>query len=248
MQDPSPVADNETTEPPQVHTATADVTRSCAIGSVYVPDSPLAVESTTIAECPEEGIMKLDGLRWEIPVGVVPAPGDNQWAANSVDPATQNVVLHEVSGVFDVTLRFRGVVERQNFTISPFNGGTPYAGTDGGFVEVPAIPSGAGLVGNEYYLFTSNPTRIYALSGILVPAFACYAIDYTVTIPLAANTVVGLIALTRDNFSNRNLVSTGGSYAPALISGILNGGTTLPDSTPFPGQFIQMDVVSVTPQ
>ena len=257
--DPSPLVDNEVTTPPEFCSRTADVVRSCATGYLYVPHEPLVVVSTVVSHCENETIAALDGLRWEMPVlhncsfafgsicRVRPPDGFCNAAAvpdpnpHPCDPPNQVVTLRGDAGItYNVTLRFRGVVERQAL-------GVAFAGTNDCFVQLASYPGvPPANRGNVYYLTVTDPATnpptavVYGLNSIDGGSSAVYLIDYTVTIPINASAIVSLLSRSRDGLSNTN-------FGNLVVPGIVNKSTTEP-AVAFPGQFIQMDVVSVVAQ
>lgn len=168
----------------------------------------------------------LNGARWEMPVA-----GDS----SCEDPADQVLQLTGEAGKFyNVKLRFRGVVE-----FRWYEGGQLFPNTGGAFREDPVFPdsgvySDAGS--NEYYLLITAPDGTetkYALNGSTVTngpqRRVMGIIDYTVQISVEGTSTATLIARSIDNLAGQN---------PGLAIPEID-----PDGT-FPGQFIQMDVVS----
>lgn len=144
--------------------------------------------------------------------------------------------------LYTAQLRFRGVVEKCRYNQAPVEG------TDGCLIpdatRNPAVDYG----GNEYYLIISNPYKKYALNGIQSTPAAVYAIDYTADFEIQGNATVTLQAKAIDGYENGNFdasrVSTiypSQNWETALV---------IPDIPPAPypyyGQFIQMDVGSVS--
>ncbi len=216
---------------------------------------------------------QLDGLRWEMPtVGLLLGGGDHGWCA---DPALQSKVLAGTPGqLYAVVLRFRGVVEMKEYTGTPdmtacagplvdypppYGFKTGYGAFVTGGIPDPAgwNPSGA----NEYSLVVSNPGQTYWLNGMVRASsdpssayqFAwrqlCVKLDYTVSVQMRGGATITLRAQAKDGMEVANntwvFYTTGGiPYHVFRITGIPDV-ADLPDSNP--GQFIQMDVVSVTP-
>jgi hypothetical protein len=168
----------------------------------------------------------LNGLRWELPC--IQGTEDPTVCAT---PAARSVAatMGGIPGVtYWVTLRFRGVVE-----ISQYVGGTPV----GEYWQIGGSPP-AGSTINVYGLTVSSPPEAYFLNRGISHRVVV-ALDYDETISIAAGAVVTLRANSRDSFELRNLDSSG---RPLVIDGVP------PAPAPFDGQFVQMDVVSITQQ
>jgi len=175
-----------------------------------------------------------------MPISVVGTPG---LYGGCVDPADQVIAMTGDAGtLFTAQLRFRGVVEKRRYLEAAV------AGTGGCLIpdahRDPAVDAG----GNEYYLIISNPYMKYALNGIASAPSAVYAIDYTATVQIQGNATVTLQARSLDAMENTNF------DAPEVPTTFpANNWTTalvVPDIDPAPypyyGQFIQMDVGTVS--
>jgi hypothetical protein len=164
----------------------------------------------------------LQGLRWEIPCG-----GDlSSVVCGVTDPAAQTATLTGATGTtYQVALRFRGVIEQKTYS-----GGT----VDGYFVTGGADNGDAY---NVYELAVSSPAQSYFLNAGSSGITNCWVIDYTKTIPIDAGATLTLTAASKDAQEIKNIDPNG---TPLVV----------PDVPPAPaaynGQFIQMDVVSVT--
>lgn len=208
---------------------------------VYVPpeaSTPAPVDAASDA-CSDCDAVKasLSGLRWEIPCKDAP-PGTGCAADN---PTPKTVTLAGAAGTtYDVTLRFRGVVEAQTYTAIA---ASPTAtGTNAPFFAPNATWTDNGH--NAYRLTISKPSFTGFLnhqpsaSPSALPAHS-FATDYTVTIPVEAGADVTLFATAADGAQYKNIdAETNGN--PIVV----------PDIPPAPnaydGQFVQMDVVSIT--
>lgn len=168
----------------------------------------------------------------------IPVLNDQVWsmpvsAGASMDPADIVIVFGgDSSKTYDVTLRFRGIVEW-----TAYSGGVQ----SGHFVTGGAPDSGTlslNLVRNRYSLEVSNPSQVYWLNAYTSgSSVGVFVIDYTVTIPIKGGATLTLKARAMDNASYDNslnlTVPVGGGDPPIVVS------------QPFPGQFIQVNVVSV---
>lgn len=208
---------------------------------VYTPPDA-AVEAAVDAgvdACSDCDALKasLDGLRWEIPCK--DNPGGTGCSADN--PAPKTVTLAGAAGTtYDVTLRFRGVVESQLYTDVA---STPIAtGTNASFFAPSATWTDNGH--NAYSLTISQPNFVAFLNhqsvtdASALPAH-CFAIDYSVTVPIEAGAQVTLFATAADGAEYRNLdAETDGK--PIVIADVP------PAPNAYDGQFVQMDVVAIS--
>jgi hypothetical protein len=167
----------------------------------------------------------LTGLRWEIPCG-----GDaSATVCTCTDPSPVVATLAGVSGTtYNVQLRFRGVIEQKTYT-----GGTADA-TDPSFYVGGADN---GDTYNVYKLEVTAPAQTYFLNNGTSGIEHSWALDYTKTIQMTAGATITLTAAAKDASQIKNLDATN---TPIVIPGIA------PAPAAYAGQFIQMDVVSVT--
>jgi hypothetical protein len=177
-------------------------------------DAPSGVDASVAAA--------LDGLRWELPC--TQGVADPTVCKTLPSASTSATMGGEPGTTYEVTLRFRGVVE-----ISLYEGGTA-----SGYWQVGGAPP-AGSTINVYGLVVSSPAQTYYVNQGISNRVAV-AIDYTETIPIDAGATVTLLADSRDAFELRNL---DGSGQPIVVPGVA------PAPLPFDGQFVQMDVVSI---
>ena len=167
----------------------------------------------------------LDGLRWELPC--TSDTGDPT-ACQTLPSASASATMGGVPGAtYDVTLRFRGIVE-----ISTFVGGSA-----NGYWQIGGGPPDGSTI-NVYGLDITAPTQTCFVNQgvshrVVVP------LDYTETVPVAAGATVTLHADSRDSYELRNL---DGSGQPLVVPGVP------PAPRAFDGQFVQMEVVSVARQ
>jgi hypothetical protein len=184
------------------------------------------VDPKLIAPPAENIAADLSGLQWRLPyMGTVTAtvctcPGTNFSSVTlSGDP----------NRIYLVTLRFRGIIEEKSYT-----GGTPVAGT---LCLVGGTP--AADVYNVYSLQVSYPAQTYYLNNGTSFIQRCFGIDYQVVIPMQGGCIVSLLANSIDGQEiTNNQDALGGN--PYSVPGISS------PAQPYNGQFLQMDVVSVT--
>jgi hypothetical protein len=186
----------------------------------------------------QDVVGSLEGLRWSLPC-TMPPSGNNCPATNSTPVMT--TVKGTLGVLYAVTLRFRGVVEQKTYSGVPDSGAGLAVGTNASFFVVGGTPGGDGY--NVYELSVLGPEAnvlpfiAYLNSGVsgLSP---CFPIDYTVTLPMAAGSTITLTTNTVDGQERANEDMNG---TPIVVPGIS------PYPSAYDGQFVQMDVVSVTP-
>lgn len=168
----------------------------------------------------------LHGLRWEMPC----KPGhQGPFCAAAVEkPVVTATLAGDRGRQYDVTLRFRGVVEWE-----------PYAG---GTSEAPWYVGGKpdNSINNIYQLGISEPAQVFYLNAPRANdnLGRVWSIDYQKTIRVRGGATVTLSADAQDG----NLVSNIDDQGKPLVIPEVP-----PSPAPFDGQFIQMDVVSVVP-
>ena len=168
----------------------------------------------------------LQGLRWEMPC----KPGhQGPFCDAAVDrPVVTATLAGDPARQYDVTLRFRGVVEWENYK----------GGTTEQHWHVGGQPNN-GLY-NIYQLGTSAPAQVFYLNS---PngnddGTRAFSIDYQKTIRVQGGATVTLSADAQDG---RLVSNTDDKGKPLVVPAVP------PAPAPFDGQFIQMDVVSVVP-
>jgi hypothetical protein len=194
----------------------------CPTGFVRVGDACLEVAAA------------LDGLRWELPCFSLD-PGFPQLIC--LTHATQRTftTLRGVPGrSYDVRVRVRGVIEtrayRNGLAVAPF------VVKDG---ESAARPIEADPW-NIYRLDVSDPPATYFLNAGQSGEYVCHPVDATFTFRASAGAVVTLFASSVD--SNRSQIrNVDDAGVPLVISGVP------PAPAAFDGQFLQVDVLAVTP-
>ncbi len=236
VDDPNPTVDIEE-YPPRWH-STQSYTATCPEGEAGGPltrtasytsfisqqdadDQALALAKADAEEFIICGAIPVDGSRWELPCKTVPTNHTGLCAC--VDPAdVPTTIGGSVETIYNVTLRFRGVME-----LCGYSGGT----NDGAFFQIGGTPDASGY--NVYALVVADPPQTYYLNRyhtfIGDGSPYVFAIDYQATVPVRGSTVITLQARSRDGvelFSDA-VVVTGIPAAPV-------------------GQFIQVDVISIT--
>lgn len=176
----------------------------------------------------------LGGLRWELPdTGVI-----DSLSCNCVLFQTSTVLEGDPSHTYQITFRFRGVVELTNYA-----GGT----NDGAFLQIggthPATPPAGNNLRNEYKLIIGNPQATYFLNRMAnvngdvgaTDPFHPVVIDYTATIPIQGGSLVTLIADPIDGAERLNKDANGN---PWIVPGVP------PYPAAYDGQFCQLDIVA----
>jgi hypothetical protein len=135
-----------------------------------------------------------------------------------------------------LTMRARGIIET-----TPYDGGTPYGGGTGGgaadFVHVGGTNPSAGY--NTYSLTASGMgPAFYLNAGEQHSTLYCDAVDYTFELAVSGRADITLQAVANDSATEKNRDKDGNPIpSPPGVE---------PSNGPFNGQFLQLDVVSVT--
>ena len=185
----------------------------------------------------------LSGLRWNLPC--TSTPGGGGCSTELPDGSNgEQIVKTTLTGTpnvsYEVTLHFTGVVEQRIYTGFK-SGGAHGAEPDGGsnsdfFIHGGDTPSSDDPF-NVYELEISDPPQVYYLnSGPSEPSYV-WLIDYLATIPMNAGAKVTLTANPVDDSEISNQGPDGGAI---VVPGVP------PAPKPYDGQFVQMDVTSVT--
>lgn len=168
-------------------------------------------------------VAALDGLRWELPCLVYVAPNICTTAAVMRRDTT---LSGDPDRLYAVTLRFRGVVEDKSYYGANLQSGRFQLGGQ------PNVDDW-----NTYALRISDPPSVAYLNRGTSGYFHVGPIDFTTTLSMRGGATLTLEALAYDDQQIPNLDVFG---LPVLV----------PDVAPYPaafdGQFIQMDVVSIT--
>lgn len=173
----------------------------------------------------------LDGLRWELPCLTVD-PDFPQLICLTGPDVTQTRKLLGVPGrLYDVRVRVRGVVETRGYL--------------GGVTVAPFVTRGAEAnpstsdAWNVYRLEVSFPPEHWYLNVGSSGEYVCHSVDSTFTVQVRAGATVVLFASSvdgrRSQIRNRD---DGG--VPIVVPDIA------PAPAVFDGQFLQLDVLSVS--
>jgi hypothetical protein len=152
--------------------------------------------------------------------------------------ATLAVSLGGTEGtIYDVTLRVRGVVEPANVVGGSRSGTEMFSYMNLDWRSVPFTAGGTVPVDDTDYaqwrINVAEPAQYYFLNDYQRVGHYIFELDYEVTIPMAAHTTVTLEGID----SNERLIMNYEDYAPEGVEGSVNH-----------GQFIELDVVAVTPR
>jgi hypothetical protein len=164
----------------------------------------------------------LSGLLWKLP-----CTGDASTAAcYTLANTSMSTALGGAPGVtYSVTVHLRGVVEEKTYT----------GGCADGYWSAHGTPATDNW--NVYRLTVSSPPQTFFLNTGVSNLNYVDAIDYVATIVVDAGATVTLYADSTEGQQIKNIDKVG---TPISISG-----TSV--AQPYDGQFIQMDVESVTP-
>jgi hypothetical protein len=175
---------------------------------------------------PQGVAANLQGLRWELPCT---APSSTYGCVTLADPGTTTTTLGGTNGtVYDVVLRFRGVIEQRTYQ----------GGTEEGYWYVGGDMPDRSDPFNIYSLGISSPAQLFYVNAGSSFQNRVYAVDYTETVQIAAGATVTLTADSTEGTEIMNLDPNGN---PEVVPGVA------PAPAAYDGQFLQMDVVSVTP-
>lgn len=172
--------------------------------------------------------VELGGTRWEMPC-VPPDTGSSSICPCNNPSDQYKTIVGDPAVLYNVTLRFRGFIEPKQYI-----GGS----NDGVWFQTGGIPDPFDPGGyNIYAIETADPPQIYYLNRanatFVGPPYA-YAIDYTATIQVRGGSVITVHADSVDGQQISN-------HTGVVVSGVA------PDPEAYNGQFIQVDVISVTP-
>ncbi|HVU51457.1 MAG TPA: LamG domain-containing protein, partial [Polyangia bacterium] len=165
----------------------------------------------------------LAGLLWQLPCTAAPSGPACATTPNTLQSAT---LAGQAGTTYDVTLRFRGIVEQKTYA-----GGC-------------ALGTGTWLSGgadsgdtfNVYRLTISSPPQTYFLNAGASSINHLFAIDFQQTVRIDAGASVTLFADAKDGQEIINVGADG--TTPVTVTG-----TSV--AQPYDGQFIQMDVVAL---
>jgi len=215
-----------------------------AADAPFAPDRASAVDAGPVGPAGPAAV--IDGTRWEVPCGTLTSNSEtctNFPAGKTSCPAGGNYNLDKTvtfggtRGTFyNVAVRIRGVVEPK-----PYRGGM----SDGMHFYVGGQPVTTGEDGvyNTYSITVSSPAQSYYLNydeGKGVGHYV-FTIDHMKTIRIEGGATVKFLGLDTNCSTIRNCVKTGPNCMPYIVPGVP------PAPKAFDGQYIQLDVVSVTP-
>lgn len=212
-------------------------------GTTSSDDAPQEDDGTSSGgEDPLAFAGEMNGYRWELPCEDPSLRDTCAWDPALLEGALDdpNVTLHRetlvVFGgdpgvVYDVEIRIRGLTEPKDFT--------------GGEVLADHFQIGGTPGTNDYNIYgveVSDPAQAYTLNrNEMGTGHYTFVVDYTVTIPIRGGAEVRLSMIDPNNIA---IANPGGNVGTEPF--------VVPDIPPFPdpfyGQFLQMDVLSVTPQ
>ncbi len=183
----------------------------------------------------------LDGVRWELTCGATVEDGRVCEYANPCDAGKavsldKTVTFGGTAGkLYDVTLRFRGVVEPRKYL-----GGT----ADGAHFRIGGEPdpaSDTNLYG-VYSFEVSAPPQIFYLNDDAQTGHYVFPIDHIKTITISGGASIHLLGVDRvpPCFAARNCDPKQPVCTPFVVDGIE------PAPAAFNGQFIQLNAVSVS--
>ncbi len=186
---------------------------------------------------------EMNGYRWELPCADPSLRDTCAWDPALLDGAIEGTpyTLRRETAVtfggdpgvvYDVTIQIRGLTEPKDFS--------------GGEVQESHFQIGGTPGTNDYNIYAievGDPAQVYTVNrNEMGVGHYTFVMDYTVTIPIAAGASVILSMSDPNDQAIANPGGASGSADPFVV----------PDIPPFPdpfyGQFIQMDVLAVTPQ
>ena len=163
----------------------------------------------------------LDELRWELPCGLDTSPTVCEAAAF---PSVSATLAGDPGTTYQVSLRFRGVVEQKTY-----EGGTTYD-----YFNVGGTPPVDGY--NVYQMHVTSPAGDYYLNAGTSGIEQSWLIDYEQTIPMDGGAVVTLTADAQDGAEIKNVDAEG---SPIVVPAIP------PAPAAYNGQFVQMNVIGI---
>lgn len=178
-----------------------------------VPEAPTDVS-------PQVAVAGLNGLRWELPCS-------NNFNGYCDTPATRvrtAVVTGNVGAVYDIQLRFRGVVEEKTYV----------DGTTVGHWQVGGVASSD--LYNIYKLEIDQPPQVFYVNAGTSSNGYCVPVDFMASVKAATGATVTLSADSIDGAQVENASEMG---MPIVVPDVP------PSPAAYDGQFVQMDVVAV---
>jgi hypothetical protein len=197
----------------------------------------VCVPAGGVAQCTNPAA-PIVGLRWEVPCGTVQPDGQicsTFPPGTATCPAAGSALVDRLvtaggaeGALYDVTLRFRGLVEPKRYLAGSSAGDHTYVG---------GMPAPTGF--NVYALTISSPAQVFYLNADEVESRRILPLDHTKTIRIAGRATVRLQSSDPNCGQVRNCRDvTQPVCTPYLVPG-------LPPDTGYNGQFIQLDVVTV---
>ena len=166
----------------------------------------------------------LTGLRWELPCGLSTSANVCSVAAFT----TKTKSLGGIAGAqYALQLRFRGVVEQKTYT----------DGQADGYWYIGGTPNSDAY--NVYKLQVSSPPQTFFLNAGTSNVQRSWPLDFVRNVKVNAGAILTLSADAVDGAEIKNIDNTQAGV-PLIILGVT------PAPAAYNGQFIQMDVVSVT--
>lgn len=197
-----------------------------------------AVVGTTTTSDLTSLAANLDGLRWELP-RIGPLQNAGLLAPCDNGSGIRTLMGGDPTVLYNVTIRLRGQVE-----VAPYIGGVAVSTNvyHGGTFQADS-----GVLSNQrntYILQIGDPSDYWFLNRYsgTESSDQTYAIDVTMTVQIYGRSSVSLIAQERPSIENNN---TGNCMEIANTTGVVVPGVD-PYPAAYDGQFIQMDVISVT--
>jgi len=187
-----------------------------------------AISVCEVSKCLDVG-SSASPLRIELPC----TDNDSPYCATGAGTKSQSKTIGGTTGkTYRVAIRVRGVVEQKDFTgTGPGNA----TGTNAGFFVMGGTPDGSNW--NNYTLTVSDPPATYRLNSGQSNHNYCDRLDYTATILAKAGAA---IAVSGTNQDPRSAVNRNQSGDPIVVANIP------PAPQAFDGQFVQIDIESVT--
>lgn len=184
----------------------------------YLQGAPIDTIPATDAAAETDPIIVLGSLKWRLPAsGISSATG---WNCPLFD--SDSIVMPGAAGKsYDVELRFQGVVELQSYTGGTLLNNRFYVG---GAPDTSSSPNS-----NVYSMSISSPAQKFFLN-YGTDFTITVALDFTETIRIDAGATVGVFATSVDSLELQHTRSVAGVYDP---------------SQPYPGQWVNVSVVSI---
>lgn len=222
---PPPPTPNPTTSAPNTSSCKGD---TCPNGSLCSDSSGVALchcapDTTKDPDACVQIIERFSGLRWELPcrqtisTNVCRCPEQHERTIRFPGSTSQT---------YQVTFRFRGVVEEKTY-----KGGS----NDGAFWQEGGIPE-PDDPWNAYKLTISHPPQSYYLNRGQSGQYHCVSFDYTKKLKIQGG---ASITISGESFDAAEIINVNQQGKPLRVSGIP------PYPSAYKGQFIQMDIMKV---